>query len=312
MEAQPTFQDVVKAGRQKKQNEAIANRIFSKGRKAGTASAASRRRNGPLTRELSLAGRIGPSKRPSLGGSFNINPSINQSGVYDLHRTNDPQLSRTSGLGGVTKPFKSSRGRARMTALRRSNLPSDDLMMLDSNSSSSSAANGFKFLGAAEPIKGPVYLTAENFASRTTAQDIERVMKPFGGDDLRVTSLMDLPGGVTVNIKCKDRRDANRVVDTFNGEIADGRKIIVFISNTKSQSRSPPTGPAKGEVGLFAQDRGNMRMNWDQRRSRNDEKMAEVSYEDGKYGFGGVGGQGRRNRSRDDRRAYDREDPFRR
>jgi hypothetical protein len=81
---------------------------------------------------------------------------------------------------------------------------------------------GIRIRGAATGTgdqEGPFIIVAENFAPGTTAQDIESAMRPFGGEDLMVTSLLHGLAGVTAEIEVLDFQDARLLLKTFHGQV---------------------------------------------------------------------------------------------
>jgi len=76
-------------------------------------------------------------------------------------------------------------------------------------------------------LAGPFVVMAQNFAPGTTAADIESAVTPVGG---LVTScrLLKTTPIVIAEIIFESREGAERVIETFNNQTADGRLLHVY------------------------------------------------------------------------------------
>jgi len=78
-------------------------------------------------------------------------------------------------------------------------------------------------------------VVAQNFASGTTAADIESVMQNVGGN-MTSCKLMASDPTVIAEMAFVERSGAEKVIDTFNGKKADGRPLYVYWKNGGSSS----------------------------------------------------------------------------
>ncbi|OHE90754.1 hypothetical protein CORC01_13951 [Colletotrichum orchidophilum] len=236
------------AGRERKKNEALAQKIFSKDRRQ---SAPSKLKPGAGP---SLASRVGITKNrtASLGPKALLGGNIDGDWTHDLHgtvngggrgRNNGNNggagglASRISAPGGRPAPAAASNNNRRAerraeqkaarvaAAIERSGAMADVQMASVANVVPTGPSNkqGLSIRGLA----GPFAVMAQNFASGTTAADIESAMTPVGGEMLSCRIIKTAPLLVAEMVfATKEGGDA--VISTFNNQTADGRIIKVY------------------------------------------------------------------------------------
>ncbi|QIW95368.1 hypothetical protein AMS68_000886 [Peltaster fructicola] len=328
-----SFDDIIKAGRKKRENERLAQEIFGK-RRSSTPGNASKKSN----LGASLASRVGVTKRPA---SLSRAPS-SQSRVPQADRdlTNRPHQ-------------KSAQGKA-----PRNDGPSEARNARNNGPSTAGGRNashnnvGLSFKGAAG---GPYIVMASNFAPGTTAADIESVMTSVGGEVTYCRLVASSPT-VIAEMGFREKSGADTVIGTFNNKKADGRLLYVYMKDSGAPAGAPSvkqSAQAQPEPQQVEHEQydGDEAMDIDENaRSREAENKlreerrgggreprdgqdvfpsgprntrafaqdddyyynnnrapapAQGGYQDGRYGFsGGGGGYGGRGRYYDDRRGY--------
>lgn len=290
------FNAIINADRQRRKNEALAQEIFSKGRRQSAPSAGSNSRKpgtGP-----SLASRIGVAKRTvstthknatarsNLKQAVNPKPAagnVDAEWTHDLHAVNNPSAARES------QPSHRALRQQRFTR-------TEQLYSAFNGSASSPAVNTqFNVVGAAKASKpisikgmaGPYIVMAKNFAQGTTADDIESAMTPVGGVCLSCRIVTETPN-VIAEIIFESKEGAENVVSTFNNQNADGNLLHVFHKVggpsskgpvTSNSHLTPPLGPRADTA--ITHNYGSNRPRSDRRRDM--ESRGEVI--DGSYGF---------------------------
>ncbi|KAJ0316736.1 hypothetical protein Brms1b_005296 [Colletotrichum noveboracense] len=225
------FEKIIQEGRERKKNEALAQKIFSKDRRQ---SAPSKLKPGAGP---SLASRVGVNKRTaSLGPKAVTAGNIDGDWTHDLHGTVSGGrngagagglASRISAPGGKPSAATMSRRNERRNeqrAARVANVIERSDATADVQMTPAPAARpGLSIRGLA----GPFAVMAQNFAPGTTAADIESAMTPVGGEMLSCRILKTTPLLVAEMVfATKEGGDA--VISTFNNQTADGRVIKVY------------------------------------------------------------------------------------
>ncbi|KJZ76033.1 hypothetical protein HIM_04489 [Hirsutella minnesotensis 3608] len=257
----PDFQKFISDARERKRNEALADKIFSRDRRQ---SAPSKLKHAPGG---SLASRVGVNKKQRVS-SANWNkhsePQGNVDGewthdLHDLHESVnqrrpastalESRISHPSALGNNrnSKP-PSKRNTA---AQRRDRLASAvdrmDVDQVNVVSSPSSGGMGITIRGLA----GPFAVMGQNFAPGTTAADIESAVTPIGGEMVSCRIVKTTPF-IMAEMVFVSREGSERVIKTFNDMTADGRLLKVYPKIGGYQPSTPstaaPTGPANGTV----------------------------------------------------------------
>ncbi|KAI1854794.1 hypothetical protein JX265_002433 [Neoarthrinium moseri] len=243
------FEKIINAGRERKHNEALAAKIF------GTKD--NRRSSAPGKPSLgsSLASRVGVTKRGS--SAARIPPGdINREWTHDLHNSRSTPNLRAQSQRQQQQPKPNSlaarihapgqkpavkqapagagngRGNNRAAKLASAVSRASTAQM---NIAQAPPARGLTIRGLA----GPFAVIAQNFAPGTTAADIESAVTPIGGivSSCRLIKTHPL---VIAEVVFESKEGADRVIETFNNQTADGRLLHVY---HKPGGYSPPTGP---------------------------------------------------------------------
>ncbi|XXH04623.1 60S ribosomal protein L2 [Hypoxylon texense] len=239
------FEKIINAGRERKKNEALAARIFKRD--------SQRRSSAPAAG--SLAGRAGVKKRLSSAARLPAG-DINGEWTHDLHssqgRKAKAQQDPTS-LAARIHPPGTTIPRANNPRAARTNRTSKLANALERTASSSNGANQVNMrrpptqpAGQGITIRGlagPYVVMAQNFAPGTTAADIESAITPVGGlaSSCRLVKTHPI---VIAEIVFENKEGADRVIQTFNNQTADGRTLHVYLKPGGSTYRpAPPTGP---------------------------------------------------------------------
>ncbi|KAI0400882.1 hypothetical protein F4802DRAFT_609833 [Xylaria palmicola] len=249
------FEKIINQGRERKRNEDLAARIFSKD--------GGRRASAPFKAGAggSLASRVGVKKRVSTGARLGAG-NIDGEWTHDLHNAQDGRWSRAqqqqqqqqqqpdpNSLAarvhqpGTTLPksrpgAQNGRSTARsnklVSAFSRTSASSTHAQQM--NVADSLPGRGFSIKGLA----GPFAVLAQNFAPGTTAADIESAMTPVGGlvSSCRLVKTHPI---VIAEIVFESKEGADRVIEQFNQQTADGRTLSVYMK--PGGHISPPTGP---------------------------------------------------------------------
>ncbi|KAK4242474.1 hypothetical protein C8A03DRAFT_11394 [Achaetomium macrosporum] len=257
------FEKIIQEARDRKKNEALAAKIFGKGRRAST----------PVSKPApaaagSLASRAGVKKQrpvPAKGARHSTG-NIDGEWTHDLHETQSRGV-RTSGSGAgslaarITDPNppptgpagnrrKQRRAAQVAEALIRSELQSgrqghqqqQPQQQQQTSFTSGTIPTAPKAMTTAATfnrgmtirgLAGPFVVMAQNFAPGTTAADIESAMTPVGGiiTSCRIVKTHPI---VIAEIVFESKEGADNVIATFNNQTADGRVLSVYpkIGNT--------------------------------------------------------------------------------
>jgi hypothetical protein len=207
-----SFADFVKEAREKKKNEALAQQFLgSRGRKANVAGAGAG--NGrPKAAKPDLLSRMSGSGIQKRSSSAKPAASANIDGKWqhDLHKLNNPngpppkRLNRTVSASQVDRNTRTFDKFANTLGRNAQNgrLNNDGAQL--------------SIKGAASTT-GPVTLIASNFASGTTAMDIESVMGQVGGELLSCRVVVPQPT-VMAELTFATRDGADNVIATFNNK----------------------------------------------------------------------------------------------
>ncbi|KAK0375782.1 hypothetical protein CLIM01_06882 [Colletotrichum limetticola] len=264
------FEKIIQQGRERKKNEALAQKIFSKDRRQ---SAPSKLKPGAGP---SLASRVGITKKPrtaSLGLKALPAGNIDGDWTHDLHgtvngggrgRNNNGNSAGAGGLASRISAPGGGGGRAASTtasmgngnnshsrrraeqkaarvaaAMERSGAMADVQMTSVANVVPTGPAikQGLSIRGLA----GPFAVMAQNFAPGTTAADIESAMTPVGGEmlDCRIIKTTPL---ILAEMVFATKEGGDAVISTFNNQTADGRIIKVYPK--PGGYKEPTTRPA--------------------------------------------------------------------
>ncbi|KAI0426389.1 hypothetical protein F5Y09DRAFT_319052 [Xylaria sp. FL1042] len=241
------FEKIINDGRERKRNEELAARIF-------TRDNSQRRASAPLKPGAggSLASRVGVKKRVSTGGRVPAG-NINGDWTHDLHNTTQdrprPQQPAPNSLAarvhapGTTLPktrpatqnARSNRTNKLANAFTRTAASSSNGQQ-QMNVVDSQQGRGITIKGLA----GPFAVLAQNFAPGTTAADIESALTPVGGiiSSCRLVKTYPI---VIAEIVFESKEGADRVIERFDKQTADGRTLSVYMK--PGGYTAPPSGP---------------------------------------------------------------------
>ncbi|KUI65621.1 hypothetical protein VM1G_00178 [Cytospora mali] len=236
------FQKLITEGRERKQAQELAAKVFRKDR----VSAAPQKLNGASG---SLSSRAGVKKRVST-------PTAPKAGSLAA-RIHAPGTAPPS--AAATKPRAQRRLEAQQNALLRAE--HDSTVAAQVNLFNGGRGLGGRIRGGARPqqvaaravpaapvangmtirgLAGPYVVMAQNFAPGTTAADIESAMMPVGGLINKCRILKTHP--ITIaEIEFETKEGADRVIEGFNNQLADGRVLHVY---PKLGGAAPPKAPA--------------------------------------------------------------------
>ncbi|KAI0005716.1 hypothetical protein F4779DRAFT_44213 [Xylariaceae sp. FL0662B] len=246
------FEKIINAGRERKKNEALAARIFSRDKQ--------RRASAPTRSPVggSLASRVGVKKRVSSAARIPPAGDINGDWTHDLHKphgknvkTSKPKpnsLAARIHAPGTTipkaRPAPSNARPSRTAKLANAYTRADaspttaQQQMNVRPAPTQPVGQGMTIRGLA----GPFAVLAQNFAPGTTAADIESAMTPVGGlvSSCRLVKSRPI---VIAEVVFESKEGADRVIQTFNNQTADGRTLHVYMKPGGMFNAQPPSGP---------------------------------------------------------------------
>ncbi|KAK6077815.1 hypothetical protein SCUP515_04653 [Seiridium cupressi] len=252
------FNKIISEGRERKKNEALAARIF--GTKDNRRASAPGK--GPMAGG-SLASRVGVKKAARTSSAARIPPGdINGEWTHDLHGTrstpnlraqSQQQAPKPNSLAARihapgTKPAAKAiptgpRAGNRVARLANAISRVSDTQM-NITQAPAAPARGITIRGLA----GPYVVNAQNFAPGTTAADIESAMTPVGGI-VQSCRLIKTQPIVVAEIVFESKEGADRVIQTFNNQTADGRLLYVYYK-PGGGSHIPTAAPRANESRL--------------------------------------------------------------
>ncbi|KAF4962211.1 hypothetical protein FZEAL_10991, partial [Fusarium zealandicum] len=246
------FEKIINEGRERKKNEALADRIFSRNRRQSAPSKLK------ATPGPSLASRVGVKKRNS---SIGIRPNppasgnVNGEWTHDLHNSLN-RHDRNSLSSRITAPGAAAGKKPNHRAARL--LAAVDRM--DTSADAPQQVNIIKSRGAAPTanknpmgmtirgLAGPFVVMAQNFAPGTTAADIESAMTPVGGE-MESCHIVKTKPILIFEMAFTSRDGGERVIQTFNDKTADGRIIKVYPKIGGFQAPSTSNAPSNAPSG---------------------------------------------------------------
>lgn len=243
------FQKLITQGRERKHAQELAAKVFRRDR----VSSAPQKLNAASG---SLASRVGVKKRVSSSAASPRPGSL----AARIHAPG------TAPPPAATRPRAQRRLEAQQNALLRAEHDSTvaaQVNLLNGNRSNNAGAGGSRRGGglqqlaaqapAAPPVArgisirglaGPYVVMAQNFAPGTTAADIESAMLPVGGLVNKCRILKTHP--ITIaEIEFETKEGADRVIESFNNQLADGRVLHVY---PKLGGATPPAAPARTQA----------------------------------------------------------------
>ncbi|TFB01538.1 hypothetical protein CCMA1212_006226 [Trichoderma ghanense] len=255
------FERIIHTARERKRNEALADKIFSKGRRQSAPAGLKAAQPGG-----SLASRVGVKKDKKADPEWRIKQSqpqskatpsalrrrangltgdVNGEWTHDLHTSvnrpdtsNLPLSSRITlpGATTTTTPRRAPTAAAASSKKKFARL-SAAVDRMDTDPSVRQQVNVVAQKGTLriQPdagmtirgLAGPFAVMAQNFAPGTTAADVESAMTPVGGEMLSCEVVKTHPFMI-VEMVFASREGGERVIEMFNNKTADGRILKVY------------------------------------------------------------------------------------
>ncbi|KAJ5113252.1 hypothetical protein N7456_001786 [Penicillium angulare] len=246
-----SFDDIIRSGRQKKQNEQLANQILGKGRRERRASAPSAGIQKPqAARPGSLASRITVPKRSA--STANLRP--NKPNPASVAIPTGPRSMKNGNRNRVANPQRIQNaiqsGSSQMTV-------------------HAPKKSGLSIKGAS----GPFIVIGSNFAPGTTAADIESALEATCGPMISCRVISHNPT-VTAEIAFENKFSAQNLVANFHNQRADGRLL--------SMTLQPDGTPLSTTHNPY----NDLRAKADRERQK---RRADPDVQNGNYGFGNNG-----------------------
>ncbi|KAI9700812.1 MAG: hypothetical protein M1836_002181 [Candelina mexicana] len=290
-----SFDEMIKADRLRKKNEALASEIFGKGRRAsapgpGAGLPGRKVPSGPA----SLASRVGVTKRSA---STAPKPKANIEGQWghDLHHVNNPKASRVSQLPRNNTAARIQRNNRLYDALQSESALNGTHAQVNIKG----ASNGISIRGSA----GPFVVIATNFAPGTSAEDIALSMDPEG-TEITSCEIIESHPLVVAELVFPEREAAERIIAMFDTQRADGRLLHVYMKPSGTTQpltvRSAPTSSPARPRSI----RPDLTLDARRDNPSRDSRRADADIQDGSYGFDLQDGRRSNGRHRDDRRLY--------
>ncbi|KAI1247281.1 hypothetical protein MGN70_011169 [Eutypa lata] len=253
------FEKIINAGRERKKNEDLAARIFSKD--------SQRRSSAPIKPPVggSLASRVGVKKRVSSAARIPTG-NVDSDWTHDLHRS-QPRNNRfgaqqqqhpkpNSLAARIHSPGTAPPKNAPTRPSRTSKLANAYSRTTSSPATAQQQINNVRPSAPQQPrahgitirgLAGPFVVMAQNFAPGTTAADIESAMTPIGGliSSCRLVKTHPI---VIAEVVFENKEGADRVINTFHNQTADGRTLNVYMRPGGAYTPAPATtGQRKDE-----------------------------------------------------------------
>ncbi|KAL6862055.1 hypothetical protein J3F83DRAFT_746574 [Trichoderma novae-zelandiae] len=261
------FERIIHTARERKRAEALADKIFSRGRRQSAPAGLKGAQPGG-----SLASRVGVKKAqpqskatPSaLRRRANApNGDVNGEWTHDLHTsvdrsdTSNLPLSSRITLPGAPAPRRPAPAAASAASSKKKFARlSAAVDRMDTDPSARQQVNVVAQKGTTRipdagmtirGLAGPFAVMGQNFAPGTTAADVESAMTPVGGEMISCEVVKTQPFMI-VEMVFASREGGERVINTFNNQTADGRILKVYPkpggykpSRDSSSSGRPPS-----------------------------------------------------------------------
>lgn len=215
--ADVSLADIVKAARERKKREALAQQFLgSQARKTnspGAGALASRNKD----QKPSLLSRTSGIQKQRSSSAKPAAPSIDAKWQHDLHRVNNPNGPSPKRLNRTTSTSQIDRNTRNFDRFASTLKDSTD-------------GPGFNIKGVAS--RGPYTIVASNFAPGTTGSDIEQVMAPHGRGSF-ISARIITPGPtVMAEIDFETKDGADNVIEIFNGKKVRLPASVSFICET--------------------------------------------------------------------------------
>ncbi len=226
-----------------------------------------------------------------------VKANVNASWGHDLHQVNNPQLSLTTRVprnNHMARTTQKSRLYEAITAQK----PRDGL-------SNPVKANKLVEEITIRGLAGPYVVIGTNFASGTTAADIESAMVPSGGE-MHSCRIIASDPTVIAEMVFVEKANAERVIATFNNKRvwkpfgnfqdalltfetqADGRILHVYMKQggPANPAATPvPSVPSEPRVARHDLARVEPSYNVQREESDRNRRQADPEFQDGSYGF---------------------------
>ncbi|UKZ78216.1 hypothetical protein TrVFT333_005951 [Trichoderma virens FT-333] len=251
------FERIIHTARERKKNEALADKIFSRGRRQSAPANSKAAQPGG-----SLASRVGvkkaqPQNKATVAAQRRRATipagDVNGEWTHDLHSSvNRPNTSANVPLSSrITLPGAAGNGAPKKTGAQKKaarlaaaldRMETDDSVRQQvnvvRNGKSQRPDAGMTIRGLA----GPFAIMGQNFAPGTTAADVESAMTPVGGEMISCEIVKTQPFMI-VEMVFASREGGERVIETFNNKTADGRILKVYAKpGGYKPSRDSPSG----------------------------------------------------------------------
>ncbi|KAL9622309.1 MAG: hypothetical protein Q9160_003320 [Pyrenula sp. 1 TL-2023] len=203
------FNQIIQADRERRKNEALASEIFGAGRRSSAPGVP----NGPrkATQTPSLASRIG-------GGISKPTPRASSASGQ---RSARPFGSAAPASKNILRPVSTTHHQARSNRLE-SALSSENASAQVNLVPRQPPSRGLTIRGTA----GPFVVQASNFQFGTTAADIQNVLVDIAGPGAtKACRIVKSHPTVVAEMTFAEKSVADTVVETLNGEKADGRTL---------------------------------------------------------------------------------------
>ncbi|KAL9115137.1 MAG: hypothetical protein Q9227_000931 [Pyrenula ochraceoflavens] len=214
------FNQIIQAGRQRRDREALAAEIFSKDRRASAPNFANLRKTNQTP---SLASRISGgitktgTQRSSSASGFR--PKISQAGNGV---NNKVPVRPSSSIVSKTRTSQLENALSNVEVINQANVIANS----SKSASVSKPSKGLTIRGSA----GPFVVQASNLQSGTTAADIQNVLIDIAGPgNCKSCRIVTNKPTVIAEMVFAEKRAAESVIAALNNQIADGRTLHCFM-----------------------------------------------------------------------------------
>ncbi|KAL1874272.1 hypothetical protein Daus18300_003636 [Diaporthe australafricana] len=215
------FQKLITEGRERKQAQDLAAKVFRRDR-VSSAPPKFNGTGGSLASRAGIKKRRAEARQNALLQAEHDSTVAAQVNLVNTSRHNNASLS----LGGRRRG-----GGLQQVAARPQPQPLD---------------TGITIRGLA----GPFVVIAQNLAPGTTAGDLESAMMPVGGLVSKCRIIKTHPI-VIAEVEFQTKEGADRVIERFNNQLADGRVLHVY-----AKVGGPPTSPVRAPRAPASQGNG--------------------------------------------------------
>ncbi|KAE9993317.1 hypothetical protein EG327_005511 [Venturia inaequalis] len=297
------FNAIIQAEREKKKNQLLADKIFGSGKRSSLPGPGNGNGRKAPTGPATLASRSGITK-PSAGPKPNAGPNgarypttfkqgAKEGRVGNQQRAvSTPQLNRRNQI--LTDAF--SGGGNAPHNLRNQIRPESPAFAMMKGAPRTQGGINIRGMGETPSTHT---IIAQNFATGTTAADIEAVLAPDPTEDGLISCrLLASNPTVIAELVLSKLSTADSIIATFNNKKADGRLLHVYLQNPTPDVRRGRAAPTSAPAPVRASDSEMMdveetRAYEDRRRTqekaytppRGDRARAQPAIQDGRFGF---------------------------